>query len=109
MTFWQTVYSWRPWKTTALLHRILIELRVLGDKLVMEYTEVLALVTDIDAATNAVAAKLDTQFAMIADLQAQVAAGTPVSQAQLDALGAALTAEKDRLVALGADPANPIP
>ena len=75
----------------------------------MEYTEILTLLTDIDTATNNVAAVLTAQVAIIADLQAQIAEGTPVTQEQLDALGAALTAEKDKLFVLAADPANPIP
>ena len=75
----------------------------------MEYTDITALLTDIDEATNAVAAKIDEEIATIAELQAQIAAGTPITHEQLDALGAALTAEKDRLTALAADPANPIP
>jgi hypothetical protein len=74
-----------------------------------QYTDVQALLSDIDAATNGVASKLDTQLALIVALKAQVAAGTPVSQAQLDDLVTGLQVEKDRLLALAADPADPIP
>ena len=75
----------------------------------MQYSDILTLLTDIDAATNVVAGKLDGMAVTIADLQAQIASGVPVTQEQLDALGASLLAEKDTLLALGADPANPIP
>jgi hypothetical protein len=47
--------------------------------------------TSLDAIKAGVAnvvAKLTTQAQTIADLQAQIAAGTPVSQEQLDALAA---------------------
>jgi len=88
---------------------ILREVRATRREQAMQFTEIEALVTAINDATNVVAGKLDGLLVTIADLQAQLAAGTPVTQAQLDALGAALTAEKDTLVALGADPADPIP
>ena len=109
MTFWETVYSWRPWRTTALLHRLLMELRRLREIIEMQYTDILTLLTDIDAATNVVAGKLDSYAVTIAELQAQIAQGVPVTQEQLDALGLALQEDKDTLLALGADPANPIP
>jgi len=75
----------------------------------MQYSDILTLLSDIDAATNTVASKLDTYATTIADLQAQIAAGVPVTQEQLDALGVALLEDKNTLLALGADPANPIP
>jgi len=75
----------------------------------MLYTEVQTLIADINEATNVVAGKLDGLLVTIADLQAQLAQGVPVTQAQLDALGAALQAEKDLLTQLGSDPENPIP
>jgi chromosome segregation ATPase len=67
------------------------------------------LVTDLDAETNAVAAKIDAQTKAIQDLQAQIASGTPVSQEQLDKVVAGLTPISDRLKTLGADTTQPIP
>ena len=93
----------------AKLDTIVREIRASRREQVMLYTDITALIDDINAATNVVAGKMDGLIVTIADLQAQIAAGTPVTQAQLDALGASLQAEKDVLVALGADPANPIP
>ena len=60
------------------------------------------LVTAMDAETNAVAAKMDK---LSADLAAAHAAG----QAPKPETIAALSAISDRLKALGADPATPIP
>lgn len=67
------------------------------------------LVADIDTETNAVAAKVDAQTAAIQVLKDQIAAGTPVTQADLDSLSDALTPISDRLKLIGADPADPIP
>ena len=81
----------------------------LREEIAMQFTDITALLTGIDEATNAVAAKIDAEIATIAELQAQIAAGTPVTQEQLDSLGAALTVQKDKLTALAADPTDPIP
>ena len=72
-------------------------------------TSVKQLVTDLDAETNAVAAKVDAQAAAIADLKAKLAAGSAVSQADLEGIANALTPISDRLKALGANPEAPIP
>jgi hypothetical protein len=72
-------------------------------------TDVQQLIADLDTETNTVAAKVDAQAAAIADLKAQIAAGSPVTQADLDAIAAGLTPISDRLKALGSDPAAPIP
>ena len=93
----------------ALIFGLAFKIDRLGEILQMEYTDILVLLTDIDMATNEVASTLEAQVALIADLQAQIAAGTPITHEQLDAIGAALTAEKVRLTGLAADPANPIP
>lgn len=61
-----------------------------------------SLVADLDAETNAVAAKLDK---LSADLAAAVAAG----QAPKPETLAALQAVSDRLKVLGSDPSAPIP
>ena len=68
-----------------------------------------ALVADLKSNTDAVAAKIDAQTQAIADLKAQIAAGTPVTQEQLDALSAELQPISDHLKAMGSDPANPLP
>lgn len=77
--------------------------------LMSDVTSIKQLVTDLDAETNAVAAKVDAQASAIADLKAQLAAGTPVTQADLDAIQAGLQPISDRLKALGSDADAPIP
>lgn len=67
------------------------------------------LVAQMKTDTDAVAAKVDTQTQAIADLKAQIAAGSPVTQEQLDTLAANLQPIADHLKAIGADPANPLP
>lgn len=73
------------------------QLTQLGDTLMARSDEVLAIVNDLNVETNALAAKLDA-------LSATVANGTigPAEIAQLQAVS-------DRLKALAADPANPVP
>ena len=106
MSWWSEF--WGP-SATSLLYQVLAQTRALKEQLTMQYTDLLALIVDINLATNVVAGKLDGMTVTIADLQAQIAAGTPVSQGQLDDLAALLAAEKATLIALGADPSNPIP
>jgi ABC-type transporter Mla subunit MlaD len=67
------------------------------------------LVSDLNDETNAVAAKVDAQTAAIADLKAKIAAGSPATQEDLDAIAAGLVPISERLKALGADPTEPIP
>jgi ABC-type transporter Mla subunit MlaD len=67
------------------------------------------LVSDLNDETNAVAAKVDAQAAAIADLKAKIAAGSPATQEDLDAIAAGLAPISERLKALGADPTEPIP
>lgn len=80
-----------------------------GALLMAAVTDLKTLAADLDVETNAVAAKIDAEMAQIADLKAQIAAGSPVSQADLDSIVASLGPVSDRLKALGADPAQPIP
>jgi hypothetical protein len=80
-----------------------------GRRLMTGVTEIKQLVTDINDETNAVATKVDAQGQAIADLKAQLAAGTPVSQADLDAIASGLGSVSDRLKAIGANPDEPIP
>lgn len=79
------------------------------DYLMSTVNEVKTLVTAIDTETTAVATKVDAQIQQIAELKAQIAAGSPVTQEDLDAIAAGLQPISDRLTAIGADPANPIP
>lgn len=72
-------------------------------------TSVKQLIVDLNDETNTLAAKVDAQAATIADLKAKLAAGSAVSQEDLDAIAAALTPISDRLKALGANPEAPIP
>jgi hypothetical protein len=67
------------------------------------------LITAFDQATNRVAGKLEEMKAEIQALKDQVAAGSPITQEQLDALEARLTQEVGDLQALGADAENPVP
>lgn len=75
----------------------------------MKEADVEQFLQDLDTETNTVASKVDAQTQAIVDLKAQVAAGTPVTQDQLDSIGSRLSIVSDRLKAIGADPAAPIP
>lgn len=66
-------------------------------------------IVDLNDETNALSVKLDGNTATINALKAQVAAGVPVSQEQLDAINAGLAPISARLKALGSDPTDPIP
>lgn len=78
-------------------------------RLMSTVQDVQQLVTDLKDETDKVAARLDAQAAAIQALKDQIAAGTPVSQEQLDRLVDGLAPISARLKALGSDPANPIP
>jgi enamine deaminase RidA (YjgF/YER057c/UK114 family) len=96
----------------AKLDSILAQLSALAaqeKKLMADVTSIKKLVTDLNDETNSVAAKIDAQLAAIQALKDQIAAGTAVSQADLDEIGAGLQATSDRLKVLGSDPADPIP
>lgn len=71
-----------------------------GVRLMATTEDVKAAVAAIDAATNAIAARLDALTAQI---------GTGMSQADVDAVASGLQAEVARLQGLGADPENPTP
>jgi peptidoglycan hydrolase CwlO-like protein len=79
------------------------------DQLMADVTSIKQLVSDLNDETNAIAAKVDAQQKKIDDLSAQIAAGTPATQADLDAISDGLSPISDRLKALGANPAKPIP
>lgn len=74
-----------------------------------DVTSVKQLITDMDAETNDISTKVDALNAKIVDLSNQIAAGSPVSQADLDGISDQLTPLSARLKALGANPADPIP
>lgn len=78
-----------------------------GVQLMSKETDLEQLVSDLNDETNAVAAKIDGQTQAIADLKAQIAAGAPVSQEQLDSLAAGFAGVSDKLRALGAPDAPP--
>ena len=66
----------------------------------------------IDTETNAIAAGLDADAKVIADLRAQLAAAPTVTQATLDTLNGIstrLAASAARTAAIAVDPANPVP
>jgi hypothetical protein len=78
----------------AAILSLLLALLVKVNRLMAKEQDLQDALDQIKAGVAAVAAKLAAQAQMIADLQAQVAAGTPVTQDQLDAL----KAEADTIV-----------
>lgn len=72
-------------------------------------TDIDTLLDSLNTATNDVAADVAAQAAEIAALRAQIAAGTPVSQEQLDAIASRLGSSVTRLQTLAADTNNPVP
>jgi len=73
-------------------------------------TAITALQNTVDAVQDAAATAFAGLTTQIADLKAQLASGTPVSQAQLDALGATVDAQKAALDAVNQDVTDtPIP
>jgi len=95
--------------TKETLRAILTQQHSMEARLMSTVNDLKALVTALDTETNAVAAKLDAQIALIQQLKDQIANGSPVSQADLDAVVAGLQPISDRLTTLGADPNQPIP
>lgn len=68
--------------------------------------ELQALITALNTATNSVADEIAKLKQQIADLLANPDSITPEDKAAIEA---GLQAQVDRLTALGADPANPVP
>jgi uncharacterized coiled-coil protein SlyX len=97
---------WQTRQDVLALHRKV-------DSLMSDVATVKQLVKDLGTETDNLAARLDAkqaaQDAAIQALKDQIAAGGPVTQADIDGLAVDLTAEVSRLQSLGADPANPIP
>ena len=91
--------------TAEKLELILVRL----EKLMATVTQIEQLITDMNTETNAIAGRLDADDAALQALKAQIAAGTPATQADLDAISASLTTTSARLKAIGVDPTNPIP
>lgn len=71
------------------------------EKIIMTEADIEALLTQIDTETTRIAGVVQAGVDQIAALQAQIAAGTPVTQEQLDALGAHLTTEVATLQGIG--------
>lgn len=90
--------------TTTLATVLSQETKIMASELDLE-----TLVTDLNTATNAMGVKQDAEIAEITALKAQIAAGVPVTQEQLDAVVAGLQPISDKLKAMGADPVVPIP
>lgn len=95
--------------TLQRMERSLTSLHEKVDSIIMKESDIEQLVSDINDATNRVSERIDAQVKAIKDLSDQLATGGVVTQAQLDAIAAALTTEKDRLTTLGANPVAPIP
>ena len=89
-------------------HALRADLRALSDKVDTLMATEAELQADLDlikTGVTTVTQLVTAQAQTIADLQAQVAAGSPVSQTQLDAL----KAEADAIVAALPAPAPPTP
>lgn len=91
----------------GLLRRIVNEL-VKGTEIMATLDEVIAGLAVIEGSVAAVDVKLDAVKDEILALQAQVGAGTPVTQEQLDALAASVEALKSHASAV-ADEAAVLP
>ena len=74
-----------------------------------DVTSIKQLVSDLNDETNVVAAKLDAETAEIKRLSDIIAAGGTVTAQDLQDIQDGLQPISDRLKALGADPAQPIP
>lgn len=79
------------------------------DRIMAKITDVNTLLDELNTATNDVAADVTAERAELKALREQIAAGTPVSQEQLDAVASRLGSTVARLQALAADPDNPVP
>lgn len=97
---------------TAFMERVETALQQLlqGQTILMaKITDVDALISTLNTATNSVAAKIDTQITTIQALQAQIAAGGTVKESDLDPVLAQLSAVTQRLQAMGSNNSDPIP
>jgi peptidoglycan hydrolase CwlO-like protein len=79
---------------------LLQDLKVQGEKMTGKIDDVNRLLTELDAATNSVAAEIDA-------LKAQISGGLTAEEAT--GVVTRLATASDRLKALAADPANPVP
>ena len=86
--------------------RVVRQLTRIGDVLVALKDELQALIAALNTATNSVADEIAKLKQQIADLLANPDAITAEDKAAIEA---GLQAQVDRLTALGADPANPVP
>lgn len=82
------------------LDLILVNLAQLKEAIMAISQDLQTVLTRIDTATNAIAARLDALAAKIS---------TDMSAEDVAAVQATLTADADRLEAMGKDPANPAP
>lgn len=96
-------------RVSRQLDEILTLMNKQGVDIMADVASVKQLIVDLGAETDALSTKIDAEVAEIASLKAQIAAGSPVTQADLDAISAGLSPISDRLKALGASPADPIP
>jgi hypothetical protein len=78
----------------------LAALQVQGDKLMSASTEILQVISDMNNATNQLAAEVEA-------LRGRVTGG--MSDAEAAEIKAQMVALRDRLIALGQDPQNPVP
>lgn len=87
-----------------MLKEILGRLRAIqekGDKIMAILETIQRQVAEIDAETDRVAAVVAAQTGAIAVLQAQIAAGTPATAEQLQAISDSLTPEVTKLQVIG--------
>ena len=86
--------------------RVVRQLTRIGDVLVALKDELQALIAALNTATNSVADEIAKLKQQIAELLANPDAITAEDKAAIEA---GLQSQVDRLTALGADPANPVP
>lgn len=99
-------------RVTLRLDEILTQLVNIGlkeSRIMATVLSVNQLVQDLFDESNTIAARVEAQNARIAELTLQLENGDPVTQADLDAISAALTPLSERLRSLGANPIVPIP
>lgn len=79
------------------------------ERIMAKIKDVETLLDQVNVATNQLASRVLNEQNEIAQLRAQIAAGTPVTEAQLDSVVSRLGVLKTQLEGIGADSENPIP
>jgi len=101
VTFLESLFTWRPFRTTRLLHRALMEIRVLGDRL-------MTIADDLNAKLDTLTESLSGIHADIVSLKDQLAAAIDagagsISAADAEALLAKVTTMADTAAGIDAE------